>query len=82
MDIYQRVAGGLPFYFGVVCRKLAQLHEATLAKWTEAYNTFSPAAIYANIRTACVKVLSEPFIDLVPNHAGNIPADTKTMFII
>lgn len=55
---------------------------ASLALWTEVGKAFSPTFIYTNIRTAYVKELSEPFIDLLLNHVEKIPAGTKAMFII
>ncbi len=55
---------------------------ATLAGWTEVGKTFSPTAIYTNIRTAYVKDLSEPLVDLLLKHVGKIPVGTKAMFII
>jgi hypothetical protein len=55
---------------------------ASLALWTEVGKAFSPTFIYTNIRTAYVKELSEPFIDLLLKHVEKIPAGTKAMFII
>jgi hypothetical protein len=55
---------------------------ATLAGWTEVGKAFSPTAIYTNIRTAYVKELSLPFIDLLLKHVSKIPAGTRAMFII
>jgi len=43
---------------------------------------FSPTFIYTNIRTAYVKTLSEPFVDLLLKHVGKIPSGTKAMFIV
>ncbi|PMD36579.1 FAD-binding domain-containing protein [Hyaloscypha variabilis F] len=56
--------------------------ETTLASWTEVGKAFSPTFIYTNIRTAYVKELSEPFIDLLLKHVDKIPAGTKAMFIV
>ncbi|KAE9379099.1 FAD-binding domain-containing protein [Stipitochalara longipes BDJ] len=56
--------------------------ETTLAAWTEVGKAFSPTFIYTNIRTAYVKALSEPFIDLLLKHVDKIPAGTKAMFIV
>jgi hypothetical protein len=55
---------------------------ATLASWTEVGKAFSPTFIYTNIRTAYVKELSDPFIDLLLKHIEKIPAGTKAMFIV
>ena len=55
---------------------------ATLASWTEVGKAFSPAFIYTNIRTAYVKELSDPFIDLLLKHIEKIPIGSKAMFII
>jgi hypothetical protein len=55
---------------------------ATLALWTEVGKAFSPTFIYTNIRTAYVKDLSGPFIDLLLKHIEKIPIGTKAMFII
>jgi hypothetical protein len=53
-----------------------------LAEWTEVGKAFSPTAIYTNIRTAYVRTLCDPFIDLLLKHIGKIPAGTRAMFII
>lgn len=55
---------------------------ATLASWTEVSKAFSPTFMYTNIRTAYVKELSDPFIDLLLKHIEKIPAGTKAMFIV
>jgi hypothetical protein len=55
---------------------------ATLAEWTELGKAFSLTAIYTYIRTAYVRTLSGPFIDLLLKHVDKMPAGARAMLII